>query len=67
MAKELLKFGLDELIINWDNPQQVWEKINDIIDCEETNKKLKIMQKAYTDFHNLENFAHQFVINLINR
>jgi hypothetical protein len=67
MAKELLKFGLDELIINWDKPLEVWEKINDIVDCEEVKKKLKIMQKAYTDFHNLENFAHQFAINLINR
>lgn len=66
MAKELLKFGLDELIINWDNPQEVWEKINCIINCEATKTKLKIMQKAYTDFHNLDSFAHQFAINLMN-
>lgn len=66
MAKELLKFGLDELIINWDNSQEVWEKINYIVECEATKTKLKVMQKAYTDFHNLDSFAHQFAINLMN-
>ncbi|WP_308256743.1 hypothetical protein [Geminocystis sp. GBBB08] len=65
MARELLKFGLDKLIINWDNPQQVWQEINNILDDEEIQIKLKIMQKAYRDFHNLSSFAHQFKINLI--
>ncbi|MGI0482418.1 hypothetical protein ACN4EE_16750 [Geminocystis sp. CENA526] len=63
MAKELLKFGLDKLIIDWDNPEQVWQKIYDIVHCEQTKTQLKIMQKAYSDFHNLDNFAHQFKIN----
>lgn len=66
MAKELLKFGLDELIILWDNPKEVWEKINYIVQCEATKTKLKIMQKAYSDFHNLDSFAHQFAVNLIH-
>lgn len=65
MARELLKFGLDKLIINWDNPQQVWQEINEIMNCEETQIKLKIMQKAYRDFHNLSSFAHQFKINFV--
>lgn len=65
MARELLKFDLDKLIINWDNPQQVWQEINKIMKCEETQIKLKIMQKAYRDFHNLSNFARQFKINFI--
>ncbi len=67
MAGELLKFGLDELIINWDNPEQVWQEINKIIYGEEIKIKLRTMQKAYRDFHNLSSFAHQFQINLIEK
>ncbi|BAQ63492.1 hypothetical protein [Geminocystis sp. NIES-3709] len=65
MAEELLKFGLDQLILNWDNSEQVWEKINNIIKCKETKTKLKIMQKAYSQFHNLSNFANQFKISFM--
>lgn len=65
MAKELLKFGLDKLIINWDNPQKVWQEIEQIIKCQQTQIKLKIMQKSYRDFHNISSFAHQFKINFI--
>ncbi|WP_373478740.1 glycosyltransferase [Geminocystis sp.] len=67
MAKELLKFGLDKLIINWDNPQQIWQEINDIFHNEEIKIKLKLMQKAYRDFHNLSNFARQFEVNFSNK
>lgn len=65
MAKELLKFGLDKLIINWDNSEEVWQQINEIINCEETQIKLRKMQKAYCDFHNISSFAHQFKINFV--
>lgn len=61
MAKELKKFALDKLIIDsWENPQEIWEKIEEIIKCEETIEKLKIMQKSYQNFHSINGFAFQW-------
>lgn len=65
MAKELLKFELDELIINWDNPLQVWQDIHRVFNCEQIKLKLKRMQTAYRNFHNLSSFANQFQINYV--
>lgn len=41
MARELLKFGLDNLIISWENPESVWQHIEKVFHCQETRCKLK--------------------------
>ncbi|MBD2394731.1 hypothetical protein H6G11_10760 [Cyanobacterium aponinum FACHB-4101] len=64
MARELLKFGLDNLIISWENPESVWQHIEKVFHCQETRCKLKKMQESYRNIHNIHNFAHQFLISL---
>ncbi len=65
MARELSKFDLDCLIINWDNPEFVWQHIEKVINCQEIKMKLKNMQENYRHIHNIHNFAHQFEKNLV--
>lgn len=64
MARELLKFDLADLIINWDHPPSVWQKIEKVINCQEIKVKLRKMQESYRNIHNIHNFAHQFQKNL---
>lgn len=64
MAKELLKFDLADLIINWDNPQLVWQEIERVMNSREIKAKLQKMQESYRNTHNIHNFAHQFQKNL---
>lgn len=50
MARELLKFGLDNLIISWENPESVWQHIEKVFHCQETRCKLKKCRKAIAIF-----------------
>lgn len=60
MARELLKFELEELIINWENIEEVFAEIKNILLSSTIQNKLKIMRQEYRNFHNLNNFAQQF-------
>ncbi len=58
MARELMKYGLEELIINWEQPESVLERIIATAASEELQVKIKAMQAAYQSFHSIENYAH---------
>ncbi len=58
MAKELLKFGLEELIVLWDNPQQVWHTIATVVASPEIRRKLAIMGTEYKKTQSGPSFAY---------
>ncbi|HLO85285.1 MAG TPA: hypothetical protein VK203_09775 [Nostocaceae cyanobacterium] len=58
MAKELIKYGLNELIIDWDQPELVVKEIINLAQSETVKDKILKIQAAYQDFHSLENYAH---------
>lgn len=60
MARELLKFNLGELIIDWENPANILAQFNQILNSKNVQDKLMIMRQEYRNFHNLNNFAQQF-------
>jgi hypothetical protein len=62
MARELLKFDLEELIIDWENVEQVFEQLTNILQSQKMQAKLEIMRQEYRNFHNLNNFANQLKI-----
>ena len=56
MANELSKFGLDDLILNWESPH-IWERISRIIHDITINENLKKMKEKYLTVYNLENYT----------
>lgn len=55
LADELKRFGLHELIVDWNRSDffaHVYELVNDPI----VRKKLAAMQSSYAEFHNIRNF-----------
>ncbi len=60
MARELFKFDLEELIVDWEDIEGIFEQFVYILDSEEISDKLEIMREEYRNFHNLNNFANQF-------
>ena len=60
MAQELLQFNLDELIIDWQEVENIFPRLDQILRSPEVQRKLEIMRQEYRNFHNLNNFANQF-------
>jgi hypothetical protein len=56
MAKELRKFDLDELIVNWLRPDILCQLLK-IANDKAVKDKVAEMRKAYLAFHNENNFA----------
>ncbi|NES85214.1 MAG: glycosyltransferase family 1 protein [Moorea sp. SIO2B7] len=62
MAKELSKCGLDELSINWNNSEEIIEKILTISDDLIIKNKIIKMQEHYKKFHDIDSYAHSMKI-----
>ena len=59
MAKELCKYQLEELIIDWKQPGMVIDKILKIAQNSEIKLKLNRMQNEYKKFHSLQGYAEE--------
>jgi len=59
MAFELSKYKLEELIIEWSNPNTTMEQIIGFTKDIGIKEKLNDMQKEYKEFHNLQGYANQ--------
>ncbi|MDJ0729374.1 MAG: glycosyltransferase family 1 protein [Crocosphaera sp.] len=57
MASELLKHNLAELVINWEESQQVFEIIRKVVNSDTIQDKIRKMQHSYQQFHNIDNYA----------
>jgi hypothetical protein len=58
MAKELSKYGLDELIIDWNYPELTIEAIIKLAKSESLKNKILEIQAVFQSFHSVENYAH---------
>jgi len=56
MAYELLKFDLQELVMDWESPKII-EELKNICDSINFKEKLKIMKDNYKKKHSVENYA----------
>ncbi|MEA5567840.1 hypothetical protein [Anabaena sp. UHCC 0399] len=60
MAKELSKYGIEELIIeDWSQPHIIVSKIIKFANSLELKAKIQEIQKNYQDFHTVESYARQ--------
>lgn len=59
MAKELSKYGIEELIIDWSHPDIIVSEIIKLSKCLSLREKIKRIQKAYQNFHSVEGYAYQ--------
>lgn len=66
MAQELSQYDLQELILNWENPEEVLKRILKISEDIELREKLIQMHKTYSEFHSLENYTKTFSSLLTN-
>lgn len=57
MAKELDKYGLQELVTDWKNLEILVNKITKISTCLAVKSKIVNIQREYQDFHNVHNYA----------
>lgn len=57
MAEELKNYHLESLIIHWQDPQSVCDKILTIMTDAEIKAKISAMQKDFQQFHNLATYA----------
>lgn len=57
MAKELIKYGLEELVMDWQRPTKVWQEIFKKLPDPIIREKLTAMGMAYRHYHCLENYA----------
>ena len=58
MAHELVKYNLEELVIDWQDPQKVFELIENLVKNDRTRDKIKLMQQSYEQFHCVDNYAY---------
>lgn len=58
LANELKRYSLDELIVDWQNPQ-FFAHLRQLVNAPETLSKLTQMQKAYARFHSIDGFAER--------
>ncbi|WP_413173124.1 hypothetical protein [Anabaena azotica] len=65
MAKELIKHGLNELIIDWSQPTLIVEQIINIAKSEVLKYKIEAMQTDYQNFHSIENYGN-YMNQLLN-
>ncbi|EAZ88743.1 glycosyltransferase [Crocosphaera chwakensis] len=63
MAYELNKHNLPELIIDWQDPSQVFETIIKVLKSDMIQDKIKKMQHNYEQFHSVDNYA--YIINQV--
>jgi hypothetical protein len=56
MAFELKKFGLQKLIVDWENPN-IFKDFKEILEDLEITKKLSEMQNSYKQFHSEATYA----------
>ena len=59
MASELSKYKLEELIINWEYPNIVMEKIIKYNQDSHIREKLELMQRQYKSLHSLQGYANK--------
>ena len=59
MAKELSKFNLEKLIIDWGNNKEIFEQLKTILNDRGILDKLKLIQAEYKKFHNIETYAQK--------
>ncbi|MEH1842474.1 MAG: hypothetical protein V7L20_28025 [Nostoc sp.] len=59
MARELYKYGMEELIIEWNQPDIIVSKIINLSKSLTVKKKIKEIHKAYQNFHSVESYAQQ--------
>ncbi len=59
MAKELQRFNLQELIIDWHDTNQVIDYLQNLSIKKEIHQKLKIMTKKYHSFHSISGFVEE--------
>ncbi|MDY7016453.1 MAG: glycosyltransferase family 1 protein, partial [Cyanobacteriota bacterium] len=57
MARELSKYELQALVLNWENPIAVFQAIADLPKNTEIASKLAQMQNNYNQYHSLGNYA----------
>ncbi len=57
MAQELINYQLEDLIITWQNPQKVCDRIIDVVVNSVIKTKIIKMQNDFKEFHNLANYA----------
>jgi hypothetical protein len=57
MARELERYDLGALILDWREPQGVWLTMIEILYYPPTLENLRAMQSAYRQFHTLDRFA----------
>jgi hypothetical protein len=57
MAKELYNYGLESLILDWEEPEIVWNKILEISQDLIIKKQIDQMQSDYRKFHGIEKYA----------
>lgn len=58
MASELLKYGLERLIVNWQAPEKIVSKILELsIDNSTLQPELSKMRQIYCDFHSIQGYA----------
>ena len=57
MAYELHKYNLAELVIDWQEPQQVFDIIQKLVKSDIIQDKIKRMQQSYEQFHSVDNYS----------
>ena len=57
MASELSKHNLTELVIDWEDPKQVFYMIKKSIESDTIQDKIRKMQSSYQQFHSVDNYA----------
>ncbi|WP_107670937.1 hypothetical protein [Cyanothece sp. BG0011] len=57
MAYELNKHNLPELIIDWQDPVEVFDTIIKVVKSDMIQDKIKKMQRSYEQFHSVDNYA----------
>ncbi|MGK7938777.1 MAG: glycosyltransferase family 1 protein [Crocosphaera sp.] len=57
MASELLKHNLGELVIDWEESQQVFEIIRKVVNSDTIQDKISKMRYSYQQFHNIDNYG----------
>jgi hypothetical protein len=58
MAKELIKYGLDELIIEWNEPELIIQQVIYLAKSEILKIKIQKMQSVYQNFHSIETYSY---------
>ncbi|KFF41922.1 MAG: glycosyltransferase family 1 protein [Candidatus Atelocyanobacterium thalassa] len=57
MSHECTKYNLTELIIDWHNPEYVFDSIKKIAESNTIQNKIQNMRESYKNFHNISNYS----------